>query len=416
MARYRFTVNVAAPLEVVFDLWTNLPRMGEWVGGVTAVTDISGPVDRAGTTYIVHFGPVKSPTEVLEAERPKRFVTRFGSWILRGRSSATFEPDGEGTRLTQEFETVGRISAISSWLFSRGSYEGSFRGELQKFARIAERPTRVVHRSPGAVVTGETIEPADLSGRIVTDDFEDVFAFDVDGSHFTRIARDPAGSEFDGSWSPDRDWVVYRDSTRGINNDDEIFIASADGTDHRNLTNNPANDWGPDWSPDGTTIAFNSDRDGGPLAGYLVSPDGQLAFTGAIGSNYEIFVIDLATGNVAQLTDSPGQDAWTAWSPDGSTIAFMSVRDDCRFAPLTQECWEGDVDDEYHDIWTIRPDGTDLRRVTPELGQFVTWSPDGQYLLISGHALFVVRPDGTGRLEIRTPEVPLALGGIPDWR
>ena len=49
------------------------------------------------------------------------------------------EPDGEGTRVTQEFETVGRISAISSWVFSRGSYEGSFRGELEKFGRIAER-------------------------------------------------------------------------------------------------------------------------------------------------------------------------------------------------------------------------------------------------------------------------------------
>jgi hypothetical protein len=74
-----------------------------------------------------------------EADEPRRFATRFGSWILRGRSSATFEPEGDETRVTQEFETVGRISAISSWLFSRGSYEGSFRGELEKFGRIAER-------------------------------------------------------------------------------------------------------------------------------------------------------------------------------------------------------------------------------------------------------------------------------------
>lgn len=139
MARYVFSIHVAAPPERVFALWTNLGRMGEWVGGVTGVTDISGPVDRAGTTYVVHFGPVKSPTEVLEADPPRRFATRFGSWILRGRSSATFEAEGDGTRLTQEFETVGRISAISSWLFSRGSYEGSFRGELQKFGQIAER-------------------------------------------------------------------------------------------------------------------------------------------------------------------------------------------------------------------------------------------------------------------------------------
>jgi uncharacterized protein YndB with AHSA1/START domain len=139
MARYKFSVHVDARPEKVFALWTNLDRMGEWVGGVTSVTDRSGPIDRVGTTYVVNFGPVKSPTEVLDVDRPWRFATRFGSWVLRGRSSAVFEPEGDGTRVTQEFETVGRISAISSWLFSRGSYEGSFRGELQKFARIAER-------------------------------------------------------------------------------------------------------------------------------------------------------------------------------------------------------------------------------------------------------------------------------------
>jgi uncharacterized protein YndB with AHSA1/START domain len=139
LAHYTLSTHVAAPPEHVFVLWTSLERMGEWVGGVTGVTDVSGPVDQVGTTYVVHFGPVRSPTEILEVDPPRRFVTRFGSWVLRGRSSATFEPDGNGTRVTQEFETVGRISAISSWVFSRGSYEGSFRGELEKFARIAER-------------------------------------------------------------------------------------------------------------------------------------------------------------------------------------------------------------------------------------------------------------------------------------
>ena len=142
MARYTISTHVAAPPEQVFALWTNHVRMGEWVGGVTGVSDLSGPVDQAGTTYVVHFGPMKSPTEILEVERPRRFATRFGNWLLRGRASATFEPDGDGTRVTQEFETVGLISAISSWVFSRGSYEGSFRGELEKFARLAEREVR----------------------------------------------------------------------------------------------------------------------------------------------------------------------------------------------------------------------------------------------------------------------------------
>ena len=139
MGRYTIATHVEATPEHVFALWTNLERMGEWVGGVSRVSDVSGPVDQAGTRYVVHFGPMKSPTEILEVERPTLFSTKFGNWMLRGLSSATFEPDGNGTRITQTFQTVGVIPAISSWIFSRGSYEGSFRGELEKFARIAER-------------------------------------------------------------------------------------------------------------------------------------------------------------------------------------------------------------------------------------------------------------------------------------
>jgi hypothetical protein len=47
--------------------------------------------------------------------------------------------------------------------------------------------------------------------------------------------------------------------------------------------------------------------------------------------------------------------------------------------------------------------------MTPEFGQFATWSPDGNYLLVSG-SLYVIRPDGTGRADVAP-----AAGGIPDW-
>jgi Tol biopolymer transport system component len=296
---------------------------------------------------------------------------------------------------------------------------------------------RIVHDGPAPVAIGEPIDLEELSGRIVTDDFEDVFAMDPDGSNVVFLAEDPAGSEFDGDWSPNGRLVVYRDSTRGLNVDDEIYVVRSDGTRSRNITNHPANDWGPDWSPDGSTIVFNSDRDGA-LRGYFVEPDGanvrpvgveswfeypvwspdgtRIVFTGASGDNYEVFVLDVATGEVTQLTNVPGDDSWPVWSPDGSLIAFSSERDDCGRVPPTQDCWDdGEPNDEHRDVWLMRADGSDQRRVTGEAGQFVAFAPDGQHLLVSGRALYVVRLDGTGRQELRAEGIPRALGGIPDW-
>jgi len=142
VARYTFTTDVQAPLEVVFDLWTNLDRMAEWVGGVKEVTDVTGPIDAVGTRYTVCFGRMRSFTEVIEADRPRRFATRFGNRILRGQNSTTFEAAGNGTRLTQTLETEGLIAAIAARIFALGSYRGTFRGELKAFARLAEAEVR----------------------------------------------------------------------------------------------------------------------------------------------------------------------------------------------------------------------------------------------------------------------------------
>ena len=135
------------------------------------------------------------------------------------------------------------------------------------------------------------------------------------------------------------------------------------------------------------------------------------------GSNDEIYVADIATGAVEQLTDSPGQDGWPSWSPDGSTIAFSSVRDDCRLAAREDECWQTDSDDEHRDIWLIDPDGSNLRRATPGVRAVrrVVAGAAG-ICSISGRALYVIRPDGTGRLELRAEGIDRPLGGIPDWR
>jgi len=137
MGHYTFTVHVDAPPDQVFALWTNLEQMKEWVGGVTGVVDVSGPIDRVGTSYTTMFGKMSSKTEVIAVERPHLFRTRFGNRVLRGESQTTFEADGAGTRMTEEFWTTGIVSAVMARIFAAGSYQGSFQGELNHFARIA---------------------------------------------------------------------------------------------------------------------------------------------------------------------------------------------------------------------------------------------------------------------------------------
>ena len=142
MAEHRISIDIAAPPERVFALWMDLDRMAEWVGGVTGVTDVTGPIDEVGTRYTVQFGPMKSLTEILEVARPHHVRTRFGNLILKGESDVRFEPTAEGgTRLTQVFQTRGVISAITGRLFAAGSYKGSFEGELREFRSIVERET-----------------------------------------------------------------------------------------------------------------------------------------------------------------------------------------------------------------------------------------------------------------------------------
>jgi len=143
MGHHRFVVHVEAPREQVFALWTDLDRAHEWIEGLTRITDVTGPFDKAGTTYTAWFGRIRSPTEVLEADPPRLVKTHFSSWLLRGVEQATFEDKGGGgTQLTQEFWIQGIVSAIAARIFAIGSYRGSFRGELNSFVQVAERDSQ----------------------------------------------------------------------------------------------------------------------------------------------------------------------------------------------------------------------------------------------------------------------------------
>ena len=68
----------------------------------------------------------------------------------------------------------------------------------------------------------------------------------------------------------------------------EIYVMDADGGNRENLSNHPRHDMDPDWSPDGTKIAFISDRNGG---------------------EYQIYVMDADGTNQIRLTDGPRDEA-----------------------------------------------------------------------------------------------------------
>ncbi len=91
-------------------------------------------------------------------------------------------------------------------------------------------------------------------------------------------------------------------------------------------------------------------------------PDGgALAFESHRDGNWEIYVLELADGSLTRLTDHPAYDGAPAWSPDGTQVAFESYRD-------------GNLE-----IYAVAVAGGQARRLTEEpAGDYgPAWSPDG---------------------------------------
>jgi Tol biopolymer transport system component len=134
--------------------------------------------------------------------------------------------------------------------------------------------------------------------------------------YFVQLTR---GDFFDGNpaWSPDGTEIAF-DSNRGTSGvlDHDLFVVRPDASGMRRLTSGSAIDLDPTWSPDGSKIAFTSDRAG----------------------NDDIWVMNASGGGLTRLTSDPRRDWDPAWSPDGSRMAFGSFRSG------NEEIWVMDAD------------------------------------------------------------------------
>ena len=190
-----------------------------------------------------------------------------------------------------------------------------------------------------------------------------IFRMNADGSGQVPITNTTQMSNLDPAWSPDGQKIAFV-SSRGGTGRSEIWVMGADGSNPQRLTVNKelstdssgpiySNDREPAWSPDGSRIAFSSDRDGG-LA------------------NYEIYVVNADGSNPLRLTNSAQDDSNPTWSPDGSRIAFSSKRD---FG--------------HPEIYVMNADGsgqTNLTNTNASNEAEPSWSPDGSsivYLRVS---------------------------------
>src|SRR6266487_2889125 len=120
-----------------------------------------------------------------------------------------------------------------------------------------------------------------------------------------RLTNDPA-SDFDSAWSPDGTRIAFRTQRDG---NDEIYVMNADGTGQTRLTNNPAYDMSPSWSPDGTHIAFDTQRDSFPPAEVGIGPE------------FEIHLMNLDGTGETRLTNNTREDRFPDWGSN-DTIVF----------------------------------------------------------------------------------------------
>lgn len=134
---------------------------------------------------------------------------------------------------------------------------------------------------------------------------------DIRSGHVTQLTNIPLDGVLNPTFSPDGRQIAFEGLQQGVT---DIYIADVDGKNLRHLTQDRYGDLQPEWSPDGVHIAFATDRGTTDLA------------TLTLGK-MQIAVADIRDGSIRVLPNQPGRNINPVWSPDGTSLAYVSDRD-----------------------------------------------------------------------------------------
>jgi TolB protein len=204
-------------------------------------------------------------------------------------------------------------------------------------------PNIVVRSAEGGLIggtsfnsttTSPTISPSGqlaFSSAIGGDGSMEIYVSNLDGSSARRLTRTAKGINISPRWNPKTGREIAFISNRA--GTPQVYVMDSSGANQRPLIARGGQADSPSWSPDGRYVAFTY---------------------GGAGS-FQIFVADVASGQLIQLT-SQGRNESPTWAPDSRHIAFQSNR---------SGRWE---------VWQMHIDGSGGRPLTRGGGRSPTWA------------------------------------------
>ena len=360
------TQSPSLPAELNYQAWSDAPVSAQFLAfGNATVTGATEEIQ----AWFYDVKNSSAPPVVgrvyhgdANEEQTRRYAHQFADEIIARLSGGV-----PGVASTQIAFVSGRSGNKEIWAMD---YDGANEHKLTSLHSIALTP----RWSPDASRIAFTCYPTAgsiLSAQICV--YSDVTSRLLSWPHYRGTNSSPA-------WSPDGLRIMFMSSMFG---NPELFVAEADGSRPRRVTHSTGADTSAAYNPKtGEQVVFVSDRDGLPQLytmdaggsdvtkiplpdmGYVIdpawSPNGQLlAFSWRRPSgNYDLYVMDIASHALVELTRDAGRNERPSWAPDGRHLAFESTRTGTR------------------QIWSMLADGTSPRQLTTQgQNESPNWSP-----------------------------------------